>query len=262
MKRLALLISILCGLLHTQILFNNANAAETAPCAKNLAACPSRGCAKPGSPDALVNQLKRKMPDSGPALPLTLEDFELLQDQADTLVGQNKSISKANRNKLRKLDINSSNSKVSEGDLVQLVGYIIGLPNRPKANGKESVNCRLTGVRNNDFHIPIADHPDNTEYEGIVVEMIPQGRRAAWTVHKLRRVTKEQRPVLIQGQLFYDNKHVVNDDPDEDKRGQPKRFSLWEIHPVTEFYVCMKANKKCDNADVTDWEPLVDLQNE
>lgn len=30
------------------------------------------------------------------------------------------------------------------------------------------------------------------------------------------------------------------------KAGQPKRFSLWEVHPVTEVHVCMTANKQCD----------------
>jgi hypothetical protein len=261
MKKRTFLIAILVGLLDFQFLLAGKSvAAETAPCHKTLDACPAHGCAKPGTPDALVNQLKRTMPDPSTARSLTLEDFEVLQDQADTLVGQKKSLSKTARNKLRNLDLRSSNDKVSEGDSVQLTAYIIGLPNRPKASGKESVNCRLTGVRNNDFHIPIAGHPEDTEFEGIVVEMIPQDRPEGWTVRKLRWIAHEKRPVLIQGQLFYDNKHLVNDDPDEEKHGDPKRFSLWEIHPVSKFYVCMKPSKKCDRTDLTDWEPLVTVE--
>ena len=61
---------------------------------------------------------------------------------------------------------------------------------------------------------------------------------------KLQRIAREKRPVLVRGQLFYDNKHEGNDDPDDVKAGQPKPFSLWEIHPVTEFHVCMAASKQ------------------
>ena len=92
---------------------------------------------------------------------------------------------------------------------------------------------------------------------------IPQNRDKGWTVSKLRHITKDQRPVVVRGQLFYDNKHVVNDDPDEEIGGQPKRSSLWEIHPVTEFFVCMAANKKCSpqNVNTKQWVHLEQLQD-
>lgn len=116
-------------------------------------------------------------------------------------------------------------------------------------------------MHNNDFHIPLARHPEDTEFKGIVVEMIPQGRLDGWTTQKLKRITRQGRPVVVRGQLFYDNKHVVNDDPDDVKGNEPKRFSLWEVHPVTEFHVCVTANKKCDLEKVTEpeWKPLEKL---
>lgn len=119
------------------------------------------------------------------------------------------------------------------------------------------MNCRLTGMDNN-VHVPMARHPEDTEFEGIVVEMMPQGRSTGWTIRKLRRFTRKGRPVLVRGQLFYDNKHEVNGDPDDVKAGQPKRFSLWEVRPVTEFQVCMTASKKCDPKKVTQpqWKRL------
>ena len=93
--------------------------------------------------------------------------------------------------------------------------------------------------------------------------MIPQGRNSGWTVKKLKRIAKEGRPVVIRGQLFYDNKHRVNDDPDEVLGGEPKRASLWEVHPVTEFFVCMAANKKCNVKNVTtqQWVRLEKLED-
>jgi hypothetical protein len=222
------------------------NGTEAAPCAVDLDSCPLHGCAKPGTPDALVNQRKRTKPAPGIPVLLTLEDFDSLQEQADKLVGQNKALTQASRKKLRQLKLKSSDNQVSEGDLVQVVAYMVGLPNRPKASGPESVNCRLTGKDNNDFHIPIAPYPEDNEIHAIVVEMIPQERPRGWAEQKLRSVARQGLPVLVRGQLFYDNKHLVNSDPDDIKPRQPKRFSLWEIHPITEFYVCISEENKCD----------------
>jgi len=231
---------------------------EAAPCAADLASCPDRGCADPEADDALVNQAKRRTPLPGTPVRLTLDDFDRLQSQADQLVGQKVSLDQTARNRLRDLKLKSSDRRVAEGDLVEVTGYLTGLPHRPKASSPESVNCRLTGVDNNDYHIPLARHPEDTEFEGIVVEMIPQGRSDEWTTGTLRRIAREGRPVVVRGQLFYDNLHEVNDDPDDVKPSQPKRFSLWEVHPVTEVHVCMTASKKCNTKIVKEpqWKPL------
>jgi hypothetical protein len=190
------------------------------------------------------------------AIPLQLDDFETLQSQADDLVGQKVSLTKSMRSKLRRLS--TSAGQVSEGSFVAVAGYVVGVPHANKSG--ESVNCRLKGTDNNDFHIPIARAPTDTEFDAIVVEMIPQQRPAGWTVTKLKRIAKEERAVLVRGQLFYDNPHLVNGDPDDVIGGQPKRFSLWEVHPVTEFYVC-PADRRCDPRSIgSGWRPLADLQ--
>lgn len=217
------------------------------------------GCEEEGSAHALGNILKHTMPPAGTPIKLTLDDFGQLQDQATELVGQNKDLDQEARNKLRELSLKSSNKTVSEGNLVELTGFLIGLPNRPGASGAESVNCRLTGTANVDFHIPLGRNADDSEFEGIVVEMIPQGRNEEWTTKKLKRAAREARPVIVRGQLFYDNKHFVNDDPDEPRGGQPKRFSLWEIHPVSALLVCMAPNKRCTK--LSQWKRLEDLPN-
>jgi hypothetical protein len=71
---------------------------------------------------------------------------------------------------------------------------------------------------------------DASEFEGIVVEMIPQSRRAKWTSANVRKLRGKL--LLIEGGLFYDNLHFVNGDAANPVPRQPKRFSLWEIHPV------------------------------
>ena len=228
------------------------------PCAKTLASCPDRGCAKTGSSDALVNKLKRSIPAATTPIRLTLDDVESLQDQADDKVGQKVSLSADRRKNLRNLTVSSG--KVSEGDLVQVKGYVITEAGLPRANSSgESVNCRLKKTDNNDFHIPIAREPEDSHFDGIVVEMIPQGRPDGWTVKKLKKIGKEKREVLVRGQLFYDNKHVVNDNAAEPIGGQPARFSLWEVHPVTEFLVCKKQNQACDENDAEHWQKLEDF---
>lgn len=237
------------------------NAAESKGkrCAAELSACPSRGCAPAGSPEAALNELKRTVPNGGTAVRLTFDDFAELQDQATELVDQKKPIE--NRNVLRNLNLKSQNRKVAEGDFVEVIGYITGLPTRPKPSGPESVNCRISGAVNNDIHIPLAANAGETEFEGIVVEMIPQNRSEGWTPKKLKRIAKEERPVLVRGQLFYDNMHLVNDDPDDVAASEPKRFSLWELHPVTQFLVCITANKKCNRQNITSkqWKRLEQL---
>ena len=230
-------------------------------CARDLASCPMSGCEEEGSPHALGNTIKRTVPQAGTPIKLTFDDFSQLQDQATAKVGQNRDLTQELRDRLRGLNLASSSQTVSEGDLVELTGFLIGLPNRPGPSGAESVNCRFTGVKNVDFHIPMAPNADDTEFAGIVVEMIPQDRNEGWTTKKLKRTARESRPVIVRGQLFYDNKHLVNDNPDEVRPGHPKRFSLWEIHPVTTMLVCMAQNKKC-GTNSQKWRRLEQVFND
>ena len=67
-------------------------------------------------------------------------------------------------------------------------------------------------------------------------------------------------PGYCPWRLFYDNKHLVKGDQDRDN-GEPKRFSLWEIHPVSAFYVCVRADRKCAQtlAKPNDWKRLEDF---
>jgi hypothetical protein len=218
------------------------------PCKQSLSACPSRGCAAAGSHRALINQTKRAWPPQGSANVLALDDFTALQTQADKLFKQRTPLDKDARGLLKNMRIPSSGEHVSEGDLVQVAGYIVGV----HANPGESVNCGLTGQRNGDYHIVIARQPNHSEFRGIVVEMIPQRRAAEWTKAKVDSLAGEQRQVLIRGQLMYDNMHLVNKDPANPKGGQPKRFSLWELHPVTEIHVCPAV--ACDPSGTSGWQ--------
>ncbi len=220
------------------------------PCAQGLESCPSQGCAQPRTPEALLNEQKRAWPSSGNPVLLTLNDFEAPQGQADALVGQGVPLDQGGRRKLRGL--RHSHRQISEGDLVQITGYIVGRPFSVSAT--ESANCRLRGPVNSDFQITIARDPDDSEFDGIAVKMIPQTRPRGWTLEKLQQIGGKRWQVLVRGQLFYDNEHRVNDDPGDEVPGQARRFSLWEVHPVTDFYVCV--DKECRPGELGDWKRL------
>ena len=213
--------------------------AAAAKCQPALDACPDTGCAAEGSPHALMNQSKRTFATGDP-IALSFSDFSALQDAVDAVVDQGQEI--PDRTAIQNLTAGSKT--MGEGTAVQVVAFlVVKQPTTgPHPNTGESVNCNLKGLASNDIHIPIAEEAGLTEFEGIVAEMIPQGadagttRNPGWTVAKLKQVQTSQKMVKIVGRLFYDNAHVVNGDAQNPLPSQPKRFSLWEIHPISQFF--------------------------
>jgi hypothetical protein len=244
---LALAIVPCCGMLSF--------AASSPPCRQTLSDCPLRGCAKANTPDALSNRLKHNREPDGDLIMLDFSDFAALQNQVETLFsGHYATLTKPDRARLQNLQ--TSHGTVSEGDLVGVTGFVAVKPgdSKPHANASgESVNCRLKGTDNNDFHISITPNSGESEFEGIVVEMVPQARNPDWTTAQLRKAQTEKRRVRVKGQLFFDNHHRVNDDPQHPAGNQPKRFSLWEIHPITAFEVCTQS--QCSEGSPA-WKPL------
>jgi uncharacterized protein YgiM (DUF1202 family) len=222
-----------------------------AACATNLASCATNGCSAADSPHGLMNELKEAVPTATTPVLLTFDDFASLQQQADALLPEDKELSASDRAQLKSLTVAAGS--VSEGDLVSIVGYMVGTPH---PNTGESVNCNLKGESNNDYHIPISNDPANSDFQGIVVEMIPQSRPANWSLANLTQVESGGQLVMVTGGLFYDNLHKVNGDQNNPLRGQPARFALFEVHPITQFVVCTKADNSCNPAAATDWAPL------
>lgn len=239
--------------LHPQT-FARAKAKKEEPCEfASLDDCPENGCSSKDSHHGQLNIAKHGIP-VGDVRRLTFQTFEALQRAAGDEVGEGAKIE--DRATIR--DLKVGDRRLGEGQHVAIAGYIVG---HAHANSSgEGVNCKLKTQANNDFHLNLASDPDLSEFESIVVEMIPRNRNPEWTVPKLKRVAEARRRVLAVGHLFYDNLHRVNKNSRRNIGGQPKRFSLWEIHPVTEFYVCEKA--RCDADDTDDWTRLEDFQPE
>ncbi|HEY6767640.1 MAG TPA: hypothetical protein VI386_23035 [Candidatus Sulfotelmatobacter sp.] len=228
---------------------------KAAACHPSLSSCPVFGCETEGSDHALVNEMKRRIPTSTSPKMLSWDDFRALQEDADSTVGEDQELDASDRARLHDLSISSG--RVSEGDLVQLAGFLVG---KPPPNTGESVNCGLSGSANNDFHIPFAADPDQTPFEGVVVEMIPQDRPAQWSIKSLNKIETGRREVLFTGQLFYDNMHRVNGDEENSQQGQPPRFSLFEIHPVTSIAIC--PSDHCDPSQPSQWRTLDEFLSE
>ncbi len=231
------------------------------PCADNLADCPVTGCANPETqPEhAMLNRLKHNQHPVGSLTPLSFKQFRTLQARVDRLhlpVGQGTELFEEDRRQLQQVELGGGVT-VGEGQYVQLVGYIAPERNR-RASWGESVNCRLTDAASNDIHIPIVASADGSEYESVVVEPIPQGRPVRWSVDTFRELQQEGRLLMIRGQLLFDNQHRVHDDPDNEEglTNEPKRFTTWEIHPVTALYECSRSDNGCNPADQSQWKQI------
>jgi len=224
-------------------------------CAATLDACPARGCAKEESWEAEANSMKRMRPKDGKAaVLLTFDDLKSLQKQADEKVGQGPyDLTPHGYTKLTDLEVSAG--KISEGDRVRIVAYIPkGQDGLHVNQAGESVNCNLKKPYDNDFHIPVTAAAGDTEFQGIVVEMIPQARPSAWTIDALKELQAKGTQVLVEGGLSYDKVHYVSDDPDHPFKDEPDRMSLWEIHPITDFLVCRRDH--CDPKKQSDWTAL------
>ena len=206
------------------------------------------GCSSAGGAHGLVNQLKRTVPPPGTPTTLTFDTFSQLQSAAVELVDQGVEIPPAERDKIKSIE--TTEGTVGEGSRVRLVAFLS--EGTPHPNTGESVNCNLKREVNNDIHVSVAETKNASEFEGIVVEMIPQDRPAKWTSAEVD--TLHGKVLLIEGGLFYDNLHFANGDASNPIGGQPKRFSLWEIHPVTSLKVCKKATiSQCNPDRSSDW---------
>jgi len=230
--------------------------ASAQPCVspETLNACTTKkpsGCSAPDSAHGLVNRLKRTVPAQGPAVTVTFDTFSQLQTAAVESVDQGVEIDPSDRELIKSGSIQTTEGKLGEGDRVRLVAFLSD--GTPHPNTGESVNCNLKTEANNDIHISVTERKDGSEFEGIVVEMIPQNRPAKWTSDNVDDL--HGKVLLIEGALFYDNLHFPNDNPKHPLKGQPKRFSLWEIHPITSVKVCKKATaSQCDPDRAADWK--------
>jgi hypothetical protein len=152
----------------------------------------------------------------------------------------------------KKLDDRKEIQNLGEGNYVSYVALIMDA-HYSDTTGGEKVNCNMSGNPPNDIHIVLVSQAgEKDECTSTTAEMSPHYRPTGWTPQRLNGL---QKPVRIRGQLFYDNSHAVCGK----SKPNPKRASLWEIHPVYSIDVCNlsdldQCRKNIDND--AQWTPI------
>jgi len=137
--------------------------------------------------------------------------------------------------------------------VVQYVAFI-SHPRNSNVKKGESVNCKERGADANDIHMDLLRRPNEGELacRSITAEISPHFRPSFWEVPKLRLL--RQRPVRMTGQLFFDGSHKPCKH-DQDTIN-PKRASVWEIHPVYAIDVCLHDTLQACTVKGQHWTPL------
>jgi hypothetical protein len=238
--------------------------------------CGNSGDTKTG-PKGVQNRVKNNLCRTGPTTTLTFADFKSLQEAvaakqitfgASFSNGQRTEHFPSNRNQL---SAKSLGTRVGEGAVVRVVGLMAD-PHYSDVGEGEDVNCHRPTEAENDIHInlveapapprPAQHDPDHAQKlaafhsalcTGIVVEVIPHFRPAAYEMAVLGPIADKHVPVRISGQLFFDASHhpCRNGTPGH---GDPARMSLWEIHPVYAIEVCKNDRlDRCPAQDDSVW---------
>ncbi|HVG30545.1 MAG TPA: hypothetical protein VM864_12635 [Pyrinomonadaceae bacterium] len=197
------------------------------------------------------DSVKNNFCATGTPKAMTIPALTSLQAQVE----KNGSINFGNENKGGKKKGPTTNRaplrKLGEGKLVTLRAFVL----IARQEGGESVNCGKNVPDQplfHDIHISLVSTADATdECSGVVAEMSPHHRPDSWTHANVEKVSRAKLPVRVTGQLYFDSSHFPCSGGQGAGEGNPKRVSLWEIHPIYKFEVCTAG---CDGAGT--WLPL------
>lgn len=225
-----------------------------------VASCPLHGSATDEAQQA-QNRAKNHLCGTGTPVNLTFQHFIRLQKTVE-----DKEISFGSHNKapedrsvLKDLITGPNGVRIGEGTVVRFVGFVSHPRNSNRSKG-EAVNCKTGGIDHNDIHLDLIQSSDQPACKSITAEIIPHFRPAAWTVNILKLPQFKDHPFRFTGHLFFDASHrPCRNDSD---KVNPKRASIWEIHPVYAIDVCkFKTLGRCRAASATAWTPLADMVN-
>jgi hypothetical protein len=243
--------------------------------------CGNSGEARVG-PKGLQNEAKNNLCSTGDSILVTFSDLMALQNQVTNLhipfgasgfpphrvenIPEDRTVLESGN--LHTLD----GRPLREGDKVQIVGFMFD-PHPADIGSGEDVNCHQPNVPENDVHINLVPAPAPSKSKstdsattkaqrtealcaGVVAEVIPHHRPAAFEADKLSLVSGRQLPVRITGQLFFDASHHPCRDGTIG-RGDPVRGSLWEVHPIYAIDVCRHSTlDQCSATDSSAWAPI------
>jgi len=205
----------------------------------------------------LESNAKNNFCVEGSPAPMLYADFTNLQAASDEIAGLKNKL-KTNRDALSGILNIAGRPRLGEGSLVQFVAFVLDAHFSNVGKGKgELVNCKMPDKEDNDIHIELTmDAADDDPCNGVTAEMSPHFRPEAWSELAGMQIG---RPVRITGPLFFDSSHQPCHDG---VRPNPKRISVWEIHPIYQFEVCKdKTLAACDVRKNSQWIPLDQWKN-
>ncbi|MGA7765669.1 MAG: hypothetical protein WCA27_05540 [Candidatus Sulfotelmatobacter sp.] len=208
------------------------------------------GVSGSGGVESSQNEAKNNFCANGTPTSMTVDDSAKLQ----ITVTNDRSINFGDENTaLRKKGPTTNRvplEKLGEGRLVVLQGFVL----KARQEGGESVNCGKNVPNRSEYHdihiSVVSDAATKDECAGVVVEMSPHHRPDVWNIQTMEKVAGSGVPVRVTGQLFFDSSHVPCE-RDQGVRSNPKRVSLWEVHPIYSFELCT-----ADCTGTGTWESL------
>ena len=262
-------------------LASNAASQRPASCPKSgmtLQQCHDKfpdGCSASAHPtyDAYLDFLKDQ--DPGPTLASTKDliatDFPGLESQLPKTLGATNHKTFATRF-----------ANLGEGNIYTVIAYLYFAEDTSKGtatlpSNSETSNCKLTAANTFDYHLglgfdsALAASARSThakpgdaaftplEKHSVVAEMTPYTRHAKWTFDRVNALQGQQ--VKVVGQLMVDNVHFNKNDDCNFSPAQAScwRSTVWEIHPVTQFYVCKASGGCTASSPASDWTNLDDM---
>jgi hypothetical protein len=132
---------------------------------------------------------------------------------------------------------------------------LLRTPTIPTWLQARTVNCNIPGDATNDIHIVLLKDPNDDECLSTTAEMSPHYRPPDWTDKNLLKASAGH-PVRVKGHLFFDGSHTPCSG---NSRPNPKRASLWEIHPVYSVDVCTQTTITECQSSTAEWIPLSKL---
>jgi len=214
--------------------------------------CTADGNGKPGTPQAAQNDQKNNFCVSGPPVNVTFDVLRQLQQEAASKVtfGADSKLP-TDRSLLQGLP--SAVGPIGEGTMVRLVAFVIDA-HYSNVGAGESVNCKRPDKESNDIHIVLGENSNqDDECTSATAEMSPHFRPATWVPESLTQ--NNEHLFRFTGHLFFDGSHK----PCSGGQGpNPKRSSLWEIHPVYAVDICMDPGNKCTVDSDSGWVSLSD----
>ena len=202
-------------------------------------------------PEGQQNMSKNDFCATGKPQPITINYLTSLQKSVEA----NPAINFGNENKGTQKKGPTTNraplTKLGEGKLVTLTAFVL----IARQEGPESVNCEKNVPDQpafHDIHISLVASGNVTdECAGVVAEMSPHHRPDSWSHANVAKLAGGKLPVRVTGHLYFDSSHFPCVNGQSAGEGNPKRVSLWEIHPIYQFEVC---TANCDGAGT--WVPL------